>query len=77
MCCQSPLHIVALLQMGLRSLVAAKRGYPILLKKELITGINTVLNDAKIDPLDPSECFNCNNPVDAYVHASFMSFKPV
>ncbi len=41
--------------MGLRSLVAAKRGYPTLLKKELITGINTVLNAAKIDPLDPSE----------------------
>ncbi len=63
---------MALLQMGLRSLVAAKRGYPTLLKKELITGINTVLNAAKIDPLDPSECFICNKAVDASAPASFL-----
>ena len=46
----------ALLQVALRSLVAAKRGYPTLLKKDLNTGIEIVLDRAKLDPLDPSEC---------------------
>lgn len=47
-----------LVQMALRNLAVAKRGYPTLLKKDLVTGIQTVLKRAKevVDPLNPSEC---------------------
>jgi len=45
------------LQMALRNLAVAKRGYPTLLKKDLVTGIQTVLKRAKevVDPLNPSK----------------------
>jgi hypothetical protein len=39
-------------QMSLRSLVAAKRAYPALLKKDLTTGIEIVLDRAsEVDPM--------------------------